>query len=182
MRPDVRPVTVGVGGCRSGAGKTSVATLILKSFPGWGAIKYTKTDLYASIIDEVTVLSEQGKDTAKLLDAGAKKVLWVKSPYAELGDVLPVAVGMLSHLKGIVIEGNSAIEIIEPDIVIFVCGFEGSMKDSARKILRMADIVISPFQRPLGMPRDATFFDGITDANLMQCLSILIDKCCEKTD
>ncbi len=177
----MRPVTVGVGGCRSGAGKTSVATLILKKFPGWGAIKYTKTDLYASIVDDAIILSEQGKDTRKFLDAGAGKVLWVKAPYAELGEVLKVSLGMLSHLKGIVIEGNSAIEIAEPDIVIFVCGIEGGMKDSARKILRMADIVISPFQRPSGAPQNAIFFDSISEAKFLHCLSKLVNKFRKRT-
>lgn len=170
----MNPVTVGVGGCRSGAGKTSVATLILRSFQGWGAIKYTKTSLYASIVDDMATLSERGKDTKKFLDAGAEKVVWVKSPYPDLADVIPIAVGMLSHLNGIVIEGNSAIEIANPDIVIFMCGMEGGMKESARKVLRMADIVISPSQRLREMPSDAMFFDSTSETKIIQYLKTLI--------
>ncbi len=165
---------IGVGGGYSGAGKTSVVSLILRSFKGWGAIKYTKTSLYSSIVDDLAVISEEGKDTRKFLDAGAEKVLWVNSPYSELSAVLPVAVGMLTHLQGIVIEGNSAIEIVKPDIVIFACGTGESMKNSAKKILRMADIVISQSNKPLKMPPRAILFAGNKGKELMQYLEALI--------
>jgi molybdopterin-guanine dinucleotide biosynthesis protein len=172
----VRPVIIGIGGGHSGAGKTAVVSLILRSYKGWGAIKYTKTSLYSSIVDDVAVISEEGKDTRKFLDAGADKVLWVKSPYAELSEVLPVAVGMLSHLQGIVIEGNSAIEIVKPDIVIFACGTGEGMKNSAKKILQMADIVISQSNRPLEMPPRAVLFAGNKGRELMQYLAALIEN------
>jgi molybdopterin-guanine dinucleotide biosynthesis protein len=170
----VRPVIIGIGGGYSGAGKTSVVSLILRSFKGWGAIKYTKTALYSSIVDDLAVISEEGKDTRKFLDAGAEKVLWVKSPYSELGDILPVAVGMLSHLQGIVIEGNSAIEIAEPDVVIFACGAGERMKTGAKKILQMADIVISQSNKPPETPRRAILFEGHKGEDLMRYLSMLI--------
>ncbi|MDO8747041.1 MAG: hypothetical protein Q7J70_05200, partial [Thermodesulfovibrionales bacterium] len=44
---------------------------------GWGAIKYTKTAIYASIIDDPETLTQESKDTARLISAGAEKVLWV---------------------------------------------------------------------------------------------------------
>jgi molybdopterin-guanine dinucleotide biosynthesis protein len=172
---------MGVGGSHSGAGKTSVASLILRSFPGWGAIKCSRTSLYASIIDDLAVLSEEGKDTKKFLDAGAGKVIWVKSPYSELREVLPLAVEMLSHLQGIIIEGNSAIEIVKPDIVIFVAGSEGKMKDTAGKILQMADIVISQSMQAFDMPERAILFEGNNGEELMRYLSSLIAKFSKKT-
>jgi molybdopterin-guanine dinucleotide biosynthesis protein len=170
----VRPLIIGVGGGHSGAGKTPVACLILRSFAGWGAIKYTKTRLYASIIDDPEVLSEEGKDTRKFIDAGAAKVLWVKSPNSELGEVLPVALGMLSHLQGIVVEGNSAIETATPDIVIFVCGADERMKNSAQKILQMADVVIARSHKPPGTPQRAILFEEKKGTELVRYLSGLI--------
>jgi uridine kinase len=170
----VRPVIIGIGGGHSGVGKTSVASLILRSFTGWGAIKYTKTSLYASIIDDLEVLSEEGKDTRKFIDAGAAKVLWVKSPYSELGEVLPVAVGMLSHLEGIVVEGNSAVEIGKPDVVIFLCGPEGIIKNSAKDIIQRADIVMFHSHKPAEIPRRAILLERNKRAELMECLSGLI--------
>ena len=178
----MRPLIIGVGGGHSGAGKTPVACLILRSFAGWGAIKYTKTRLYASIIDDPEVLSEEGKDTRKFIDAGAAKVLWVKSPYSELGEVLPVALGgglllfgrVGGRAQGIVVEGNSAIETATPDIVIFVCGADERMKNSAQKILQMADVVIARSHKPPATPQRAILFEENKGAELVRYLSGLI--------
>jgi len=170
----VKPLIIGIGGSHSGAGKTAVASLILRSFKGWGAIKYTKTSLYASIVDDLTGISEEGKDTRRFLDAGAEKVLWVKSPYSELGDVLPMALEMLFHLQGIVVEGNSAIEIVKPDIVIFVSGPEGKMKNRAEKILRMAGIIIFQSKHPPEIPKGAVLFERTKRQEFIQYLSARI--------
>ncbi len=69
-----------------------------------------------------------------------------------------MAVEMLSHLKGVLIEGNSAIEILEPDIVIFVSGTEGKIKKGAEKILEMADVVIFDKEPPPWTPEGAKRF------------------------
>ena len=155
----MRPIIIGIGGAYSGAGKTTIASLILKKLKNWGAIKYTKTSLYCSIINDREVLSQKGKDTKRLLDSGAGKVLWVQSPFSELGEILPMAVEMLSDLKGIIIEGNSAIEVLEPDIVIFMSGAEKErFKRGADKILEMADIVIFEKEPPAKTPESAKRF------------------------
>ena len=138
----MRPLIIGIGGAHSGAGKTTVACEILRRFTGWGAIKYTRTSLYSCIVDDITVLSEAGKDTRRFLDAGAEKVLWIKSPFSELPDVLSTAVTMFTCLKGILIEGNSAIKVIKPDIVFYVSGDKAKYKSGADKILEMAQIVL----------------------------------------
>ena len=155
----MRPFIIGIGGAHSGAGKTSIASLILKRLKGWGAIKYTKTSLYCSIIDDIEVLSETDKDTKRLLDSGAERVLWVQSPYSELVEILQIAVGRLSDLKGIVVEGNSAIEFLKPDVVIFISESRvGKTKKSAGKVLAMADVVVYDKVLPHGTPENAKKF------------------------
>ncbi|MEW6416922.1 MAG: hypothetical protein AB1480_02240 [Nitrospirota bacterium] len=154
----MRPIIIGIGGAHSGAGKTSCASLILKRLKGWGAIKYTKTSLYSSIIEDLKVLSEEGKDTKRLLDSGAEKVLWVQSPPSELEEILSMAVAMLYDLKGILIEGNSAVEFLNPDIVVFISGETDRFKKSAGKILNMADVVIFDKEPPPGTPEGAKRF------------------------
>jgi LAO/AO transport system kinase len=149
------PLLIGIGGTHSGAGKTTIAVAILKYLtthppiypfthsPKIGAIKYTKTAFYSSIIDDKTILCQEDKDTKRLLDAGAEEVLWVQSPTNELNEVLPMAIDRLSHLDGIIIEGNSAIELLKPDIVVFIAdASKENIKPSARRILKQADIVI----------------------------------------
>jgi molybdopterin-guanine dinucleotide biosynthesis protein len=179
----MRPIIIGIGGAHSGVGKTTVASLILKRLKGWkgcGAIKYTKTSLYCSVVEDIKVLSEKGKDTKRLLDAGAEKVLWVQSPFSELGLVLPMAVGMLSHLKGVLVEGNSAIEILKPDIVLFISGAEGKIKKGADKILRMADVVIFDKKPPQGIPKNAKRFNKDDVEGFVDFVMGLVKKCEEK--
>ena len=155
----MRPIIIGIGGAHSGAGKTTYASLILKRLKGWGAIKYTKAPLYCSVVEDTKILSEKGKDTKRLLDSGAEKVLWVRSPYEGLRETLEIAVENLSDLKGILVEGNSAIEILKPDVVIFISGTEpGKSKRSSEKILSMADVVIFDKTPPQGIPKNVKRF------------------------
>ena len=71
----MKHIIIGIGGGHSGAGKTTMACEILKKVEGWGAIKFTKTSFYSSITDDQEVLSAKGKDTGRLLEAGAERVL-----------------------------------------------------------------------------------------------------------
>jgi LAO/AO transport system kinase len=160
---------MGIGGEHSSVGKTGLAASIIRHLttqksaypfgnrPRLGAIKYTKTPLYASLIDDESIIGRESKDTARLSEAGAKRVLWIKSPRADLEELLPVALSRLADLDGIVIEGNSAIEFAKPDIVIFIIGeSEKSIKPSATTLLSQADIIIVPNTdqtvRPVSVP------------------------------
>ncbi len=151
----MHPLIIGIAGAYSGAGKTSVACEILKRFKGWGAIKYTKTSLYSSVTGDLETLLEEGRDTRKMMDAGAEQVLWVQAPSDELEKVIPQAVEMLSHLEGIIIEGNSAVNAVKSDIVLFVSGSPDLFKNDAGHFLDTADIVLS----------DTDFSQGIPEAN-----------------
>ena len=154
----MHPLIIGIAGAYSGAGKTTVACEILKRFKGWGAIKYTKTSLYSSITGELEILLEDGKDTRKMMDAGAEQVLWVQAPFDELEKVILQAVEMLSHLPGIIIEGNSAVNAVKSDIALFVSGSPDLLKNDAGEFLDTADIVLS----------DTVFLHGIRAAD-RQC-------------
>jgi molybdopterin-guanine dinucleotide biosynthesis protein len=153
----MRPFIIGIGGAHSKVGKTTVACQILKRLGGWGAVKFTKTPFYSSIVDSPEILRQKNKDTYRFLNAGAKDVLWVQSPPEDLNEILGIAIDRLSHLKGIIIEGNSAIDALRPDIVIFVSGNNG-LKKGAEKILRMADAVIFDKNPPQGIPKTAKKF------------------------
>lgn len=150
-----QPFLIGIGGAHSGAGKTTIAVAILKYLkthppiypfahsPKIGAIKYTKTAFYSSIVDDRTILYQENKDTRKLLDAGSEDVLWVQSPQNELNEILPLAIDRLSSLDCVIVEGNSAIEFLKPDVVVFITDTsKENIKHSAQKILKQADIVI----------------------------------------
>ncbi len=161
----MRPIIIGIGGAHSGAGKTTYASLLLRNFKGWGAIKYTKTGLYSSITDDREVLETEDKDTKRFLEAGAEKVLWVQSPPADLAEVLPMAVERLSDLKGIIVEGNSAIEFLRPDIIIFIAGSESSkIKETAKGLFKRADVIVAEEGVSLETKREAGRFRRSPDA------------------
>jgi len=132
-----------VTGAYSGAGKTTVAETLLKHLPGkWGALKYTKTSFYTSVKDE-TESAAEGKDTYRLRVAGAKLVIRIESPYEALAEAVSVAMSLLSGCDGIVAEGNSLIEFLPADVVIFVFGKDSKkIKPSAVKALQRADILV----------------------------------------
>jgi molybdopterin-guanine dinucleotide biosynthesis protein len=151
-----KPFLIGIGGAHSAVGKTTLAAAIISHLAAHplcrksgrheiGAIKYTRTSLYASLIEDESIIGEKNKDTEKLSTAGASKVLWIKSPHPDLEELVAIALARLSDLEVIVIEGNSAIEFAKPDIVIFIIGkHEEGIKPSAKGLLSEADIVIIP--------------------------------------
>ncbi len=149
----------------------------------WGAIKYTKTAIYTSIVDDPEILTQEGKDTQRLLNAGAENVLWVQSPAEELKEVLPLAVSRLSHLRGIIIEGNSAIEFLKPDIVIFIFGKGSeSLKKSAIKVMAMADIILFQEEPSIKLPERAKKFKVSlsSKSGLDECMNYI--RACLSTD
>ena len=169
----MKPIIIGIGGGHSGAGKTTMACEILKKVEGWGAIKFTKTSFYSSITDDQEVLSAKGKDTGRLLEAGAEKVLWVQSSGDELAETASMAVQMLSNLPGIVVEGNSMIEMLPPDIVVFVAGVKERFKPGAERVLGMADIVITDKESPQEVPERAERF---YTADVERCIEHILGR------
>jgi molybdopterin-guanine dinucleotide biosynthesis protein len=169
----MKPIIIGIGGGHSGAGKTTIACEVLKKVEGWGAIKFTKTSFYSSITDDQEVLFAKGKDTGRLLEAGAEKVLWVQSSGDELAETASMAVQMLSNLPGIVVEGNSMIEVLTPDIIVFVAGSRERFKPGAERVLGMADIVITDEELPQGLPERAERFQT---ADVERCMHYLLER------
>ena len=153
-----RPLTIGVGGAHSGVGKTVVAEALLRHFTNrcnaakgglfsalhrWGALKYTKTAILTSIVDDRDSLSIEGKDTWRLLKAGAEQVVWLQSPPEDLPESIPLAFGRLGQMDGVIIEGNSAIEFTKPDVILFIdSGEPYRIKPSGSLIKAKADIVV----------------------------------------
>jgi len=142
---------IGISGAHSGCGKTEAACILLRglssssSSSGWGAIKCTREGLYASVIDDPAVLGEHGKDTERMIGAGASEVLWVRASAEEMAEALDIALPRMAHLEGVVVEGNRAVEVLNPDIVIFVMGSGGlsGVKPGAQRLMDMAQVILS---------------------------------------
>lgn len=140
----MEPIIISITGAHSGCGKTSVAEALIRGIPiRWGAIKYTETELYASLTDDDERIDTEGKDTDRMKKAGAQHVQWIRSPREELKDILGIAVDRLSGVQGIIVEGNSPAEIVSPDIIIFVYGDDPDhVKPSARPLIDRANVIL----------------------------------------
>ena len=149
-----------VAGAHSGIGKTLYAEQLLKTLPGWSAVKVTtrkragcprgakhcgvcgdiKRDF--EITYDKKTICQRGTDTARLKKAGARKVIWLKATEKGLKAGLRQVFKILKGADGVVIEGTSVIKHIKPGILIFLKGNSRAMRPIARTALKKADIVI----------------------------------------
>jgi hypothetical protein len=82
-------------------------------------------------------------DTGKMLDTGAKRVLWLLSLNSHLEQGVKVLLETLGEETVSVCESNRARSVIEPDVFIMVKGFEDkSWKPSAREVLEYSDRIV----------------------------------------
>ncbi len=148
-----RPIIVAVSGLSSNTGKTTLVCELLKRLPGWEAIKLTRghyrscgkdpsgccvSDL---LRDEPLIRSgraanyETGKDTGRFWDAGARNVHWVIVNEDQVEQGISEALSRVEAV-GVIVEGNSFLEYIEPDHAI-ICARAGEnrLKSSARRTL-----------------------------------------------
>lgn len=140
---------ISVTGAHSKVGKTTLCSILLKNLKGFGAIKFTKTALYAKIVDDPAIMTQKDTDTGIMSESGAESVVWIQSPSEKLEDPLNIALDKMTGLKGVVIEGNSPAGCIEPDLLIFIIGDDGEIKPSALELSKRADIMI------MSVPADA---------------------------
>jgi LAO/AO transport system kinase len=129
--------TIVVSGERSGIGKTYLAEKLLSCLCNWSALKVTvskacgcpndsscgicrsvKKPFY--IVKDEGIINQSGKDTARLKKAGAKEVIWLKAKPQGLKKGLEKVFSEFSDCGGIVIEGNSVLKFLKPDLNIHV--------------------------------------------------------------
>jgi hypothetical protein len=155
-----------VGSSKSRLGKTQLCELLFSSFDGFSALKVTTAhtgehhDCPRAIpcgacdsslegylmVDDPAALAEKGKDTERYLRAGAEKVVWLTSSPEAMHEGLGRAIDRMMPFKVLVIEGNSPYSHLvrygyEP-LVIFICGDDGAIKESALEVLEHAQIVV----------------------------------------
>lgn len=154
-----RPRIVAVSGLSSNTGKTTLACELIKRLPGWEAIKLTRghyrscgkdpsgccvSDL---LREEPFIRSgheanyEFGKDTGRFWDAGAVNVHWVIVGEDQVEAGINEALSRVGS-EGVIVEGNSFLEYVEPDFAIMCArAGENKVKSSARRNLQKADAI-----------------------------------------
>lgn len=169
-----------VGGHSRNIGKTSVMAELIRSLPklGWTAAKITQ---YGHGIcsrdgepcgcepsEHPFELSEEkdargGGDTSRFLAAGARRSLWARVRQGQLATALPLLLEALTHEEYVIMESNSILGFIQPDVYLFVLdSSRHDFKTSARDFLERADALV-----PVGSHFDAQTWPDL-DAALFQ--------------
>lgn len=153
--------TIVISGAHSSIGKTLFAEELLHRLDNWSALKVTvkkgsrcprreancnvcaelKQDF--EIVKNKRIISQKGSDSARLLEAGAKKVIWLKSSSSGLKAGLEKALVQLKSAEGVVIEGTSVLKYIKPNLAIYLKDKQTRIRTAARQAQKKADIIIN---------------------------------------
>ena len=149
-----------IGGHSRSVGKTSVVAGLIAALPEfhWMGLKITQyghgvcsangeacdcaTDDHTWAITEEKSASGDS-DTSRFLAAGASKVWWVRTQQGRLAEAIPALREKLSSAENVIIESNSILKFVRPDLYLTVLDPSNSdFKNSAREFLDRADAVI----------------------------------------
>jgi len=138
-----------VGGQARNVGKTSLVANLIRAVPErrWTAVKIThhEHDLppgASYVIREDSDASGDG-DTARYLRAGARRALLLSAHPGCLADAMPELRRELGRADDVILESNSVLEFLEPDIYLAVLDPAiADFKSSARQYLQQASAVV----------------------------------------
>ncbi len=146
-----------VGGHSRNIGKSSVVAGLIAALPegNWTAMKITQHGHgicseagqacdCAIEYDHPYAVSEESApsrtDSGRFLAAGARRSFWLRTAVGELGHALPEVNRILAASENAILESNSILNFLRPDVYLQVLDFSVSdMKDSSRRFLGRAD-------------------------------------------
>jgi hypothetical protein len=149
-----------VGGHSRSVGKTSVVAGLIAALPeyNWTAFKVTQYGhgicsrsgkaCHCASDDHTWAISEEQdrsgeSDTSRFLVAGAQSAWWVRTEQGRLEQAMPRIRETLSADRNAILESNSILKFIRPDLYLTVLDPRTSdFKKSAQQFLPDADAVI----------------------------------------
>jgi hypothetical protein len=149
-----------VGGHSRNIGKTSVAAGLIRSLRDlhWAAVKITQYGHGVCAhegnacgceaeLDHPFALTEEyapgNADSERFLAAGAERSFWLRTRSGELSRARTVIDKLLAQNRNVMIESNSVVELVEPDLFLMVLDFACSdFKPSSRRMLHRADALL----------------------------------------
>ncbi|HKW16446.1 MAG TPA: hypothetical protein VJO35_02950 [Terriglobales bacterium] len=153
------PVVV-IGGHSRNVGKTSVVAGIIAALSScnWTAFKVTQfghgrcslngKPCQCATADHAWAMTEEkdrsGKsDSSRFLVAGAKHSYWVRTAQGKLSEAVPAIRRKIDEAENAILESNSILKFIQPDIYISVLDpTVEDFKSSAQQYLSRADALI----------------------------------------
>src|SRR5580692_4323746 len=152
-----------VGGHTRNIGKTSVVAGLIAAMPEmrWAAFKVTQfghgmcsangepcdceTAEHTLAISEERAEGDNTTDSGRYLAAGAARSFWVRTRQGDLSEAMPRIRKEIAQAENVVIESNSIMRFLRPDIYLSVLDPEtADFKESARLYLDRADAVLVP--------------------------------------
>ncbi len=150
-----------VGGHTRNIGKTTIVCRIIVETPAiaWTAIKITQfghnacsedgddcdcapqSSIHPYALDQH--LKKDSTDTGRYLHAGAVESWWLRTRQGELAEAMPELRKLLAAHQNIIIESNSILDLLIPDVFVFVK--ENSNPDfklSAQRHYRRANLTV----------------------------------------
>ena len=141
------PKIITVSGLYSGIGKTELCGHIVSLMPGCAAIKVSINDQVTEVLDDEASIMVAGKDTWRLRISGAGQVIWVRAQESRLAGALADALGRCRGCNRLLIEGNSVLGHLAPDLAVFMCDSricaDKPLKSSRAEALAKADIIVN---------------------------------------
>jgi hypothetical protein len=150
-----------VGGHTRNIGKTSVVAGLIAAMPGmhWTAFKITQfghgmcsangepcdceTAEHTVAVSEERVGGDATTDSGRYLAAGAARSFWVRTRQGDLSEAMPRIRKEIERAENVVIESNSIMRFLRPDLYLSVLDPETmDFKESAKYFLDRADAVL----------------------------------------
>jgi hypothetical protein len=153
------PILV-IGGHTRSVGKTSVVAGLIAALPvfHWTALKITQYGhgvcsangeaCDCATADHSWAVSEEkdrsgDSDTSRFLLAGADHSWWVRTEQGRLAEAMPRVRKILEATQNIIIESNSILRFLKPDLYLTVLDPQtADFKSSAQSFLDRADAVL----------------------------------------
>jgi hypothetical protein len=142
-------MVVVVGGHSRNIGKTSVVVGLIRLLPEarWTAVKITQHGHGQVESTRPYDLREQvepgDSDTGRFLAAGARRSYWLRTPVGQLGNAVAALRGILESSENAILESNSILAFVEPDLYLAVVDLSVSdVKSSSRRFLDRADAFV----------------------------------------
>lgn len=138
-----------VGGQTRNVGKTSLVANLIAAVPerGWTAVKITQHE--HDLPDNASYILREERDatgdadTSRYLRAGARRALLLSARPGHLADAVPALRRELAKADDVIIESNSVLEFLEPDVYLAVLDpAVADFKASARQFLQNASAVV----------------------------------------
>ena len=153
-----------VGGHTRGIGKTSVMAGLIRNVKppglgGWTAVKVTQyghgvcshdgqacgcePEEHPFALTEERDAAGRG-DTSRFLAAGAHRALWLRVRQGQLAQGIPVLRHALGGDEWVMIESNSILEFLAPDLYLMVVdAARRDFKESAQRFFHRADALVA---------------------------------------